>query len=178
MLKAGGNAMRPLVVLTILFASASCASRDEANSSIATVNDGNGTSQWEVREEPPPSATPTPASDGPKAQDTNACSMQDGAKLAIASINGVGTEPFWNVRTEGRCVTYFTPEDQTGTRVRAKVSATDGATKWVSALRGKPFEMVTTPKPGCSDGMSDKTYPMEVFLNVEGEVRHGCAAPL
>ena len=168
--------MRPLVVLSILFAVASCASREEANSSIATVNDGNGTSQWEVREEP--SATPTPASDGPKAQDTNACSMQDGAKLAIASINGVGTEPFWNVRTEGRCVTYFTPEDQTGTRVWAKASATDGAIKWVGALRGKPFEMVTTPKPGCSDGMSDKTYPMEVFLKVQGEVRHGCAAPL
>ena len=178
MLETGGNAMRPFLTLTALFTLAACASREEANSSIVTVNDGNGTSQWEVREEPPPSATPTPASDGPKVQDANACSTQDRAKLAIAPISGIGTEPFWTVRTEGRCVTYSTPEDQSGTRVWTTATTTAGATKWVGALRGKPFELIVTPKADCSDGMSDKTYPMEIVLKVNGEVRHGCASPL
>lgn len=169
--------MRPFLVLITLVALTGCASREDTNTSIATVNDGNGTSQWEVREVPPP-GDPAPASDGPKVHDANACSMQDGSKLAIESISGIGTEPFWNVRTVGRCVTYTTPEDQAGTRVWAKASTDAAATRWVGTLRGKPFELVATSKPNCSDGMSDRIYPMEVVLKVDGEVRRGCAAPI
>jgi len=170
--------IRPSIALTILLALAGCAGGEDTNSSIVVVNDGNVTGQLKVREKPPAAAAPIPAGVAPKVQESNACSMQDGAKLAIASISGIGTEPFWDARTEGRCVTYATPEDQAGTRVWTKASVTAGATEWIGVLRGKPFEMVVRPKADCSDGMSDRTYPMEVILSVDGEVLHGCAAPL
>ena len=166
--------MRSFVALITFVTLAGCASREDTNTSIVTVNDGNGASQWEVRETPP-LGDPNPASEGPKVQDANACSMQDGAKLAIASISGIGTEPFWNVRTVGRCVTYSTPEDQAGTRVWAKVAAGSASTEWKGALRGKAFVLTVKPKAGCSDGMSDKSYSMEATLEADGEVRTGCA---
>ena len=43
---------------------------------------------------------------------------------------------------------------------------------------GKKFEMRVRPEAGCSDGMSDKRYPIAVELTVMGEKRKGCADAL
>jgi uncharacterized membrane protein len=104
--------------------------------------------------------------------------MQDGATLKLAKLRVVGTEPFWGARTEGRCVLYSTPEDQAGTRVWAKAETGVKSTVWTGALRGKPFVLTAKPESGCSDGMSDKSYPMSATLIVDGETRTGCAEPL
>ena len=53
----------------------------------------------------------------PSTNGINACLMQDGERLSVAPLRGVGTEPFWAVQIEGRCVTYSHPDDQRGTRV-------------------------------------------------------------
>lgn len=108
----------------------------------------------------------------------NACLVQDGHTIDANRLKAVGTEPFWGARIEGRCVTYLTPEDQGGTRVWARFSGTRDAGVWVGALDGKPFDLRTSPSPSCSDGMSDKRYPIAVVLNVGGERRTGCAEPL
>jgi uncharacterized membrane protein len=102
---------------------------------------------------------------------------QDGQRLAVAPLRAVGTEPFWGARIEGRCVTYSHPDDQQGTRVWTRYAArgTDGAATWTGALGGKPFVLTTRPQPGCSDGMSDRRYPLAVELTVAGEQRRGCA---
>lgn len=114
----------------------------------------------------------------PEPQTSSPCQIQDGKPLNIASIKAIGTEPFWGARTEGRCVTYSTPEDQAGTRVWTKVEIGAQGTVWIGALRGKQFELTVKPAPGCSDGMSDKSYPLSAALRVDGEVRSGCAEPL
>lgn len=106
------------------------------------------------------------------------CLMQGEQRLEVSPIRAVGTEPFWSARIEGRCVTYSTPEDQQGTRVWTRYSAGSGGGLWVGQLGGKDFELRTRPEPGCSDGMSDKSYPIEVALTVNGEQRRGCAEPL
>lgn len=46
---------------------------------------------------------------------------------------------------------------------------------WTGALDGRPFELRTRAARGCSDGMSDKSYPVTVELLVQGEKRNGCA---
>ena len=107
-----------------------------------------------------------------------ACAMQDGEELRVASVNAVGTEPFWGARTEGRCVTYSTPEDQDGTRIWTRVDSGPQGPVWNGALRGKQFQLSVKPSTGCSDGMSDRTYPLEAVLRVDGETRHGCADAL
>ena len=94
------------------------------------------------------------------------------------SIRAIGTEPFWGARVEGRCVTYSTPENQAGVRIWTRFEGTSESGQWTGALGGQPFVMRTRPEPGCSDGMSDRVYPVAVDLIVGGEERSGCAEPL
>ncbi|WP_444858526.1 hypothetical protein [Sphingosinicella sp.] len=109
-----------------------------------------------------------------------ACFMQGSERLRLAPLRAIGTEPFWGARIEGRCVTYSHPEDQAGTRVWTRYTPTangSGGT-WSGALGGQRFELTTRAAPGCSDGMSDRRYPIAVDLLVGGERRQGCAVPL
>ena len=118
-----------------------------------------------------------PASPPPKIL-TKACLMQKGKRLRMAPLRAVGTEPFWSARIDGRCVTYLDPSDQQGTRVWTRyVERPDGAT-WSGALGGQLFELRTRVDPSCSDGMSDKSYPLSVELKVSGKRRTGCAEPI
>jgi uncharacterized membrane protein len=103
--------------------------------------------------------------------------MQDGQKLAVRPLRAVGTEPFWGARIEGRCVTYSHPDDPAGVRVWTRYTP-QGRGVWTGALGGKPFELRARDAPGCSDGMSDKSYPLAVDLLVESERRTGCAEQL
>ncbi|MDQ3471928.1 MAG: hypothetical protein M3428_06080 [Pseudomonadota bacterium] len=105
------------------------------------------------------------------------CLAQDGQPVPVNAIRALGTEPFWAARVEGRCVTYSQPDDQKGTRVWTKFSGTATAGTWTGSLNGRPFVMTTRPQAGCSDGMSDKRYPIAVSLSVGGEQRSGCAEP-
>ncbi|AMU96631.1 hypothetical protein AOA14_18695 [Sphingopyxis terrae subsp. terrae NBRC 15098] len=106
------------------------------------------------------------------------CRVQDGRELAAQRLRAVGTEPFWGARIEGRCVTYSHPEDQQGTRVWTRFTPIPHGGVWSGALGGRQFELRTRAAPGCSDGMSDKTYPVAVELLVHGERRNGCAEPM
>jgi uncharacterized membrane protein len=107
----------------------------------------------------------------------NACLIQDGEPLRIAPVRAIGTEPFWSAQVEGRCVTYSTPEDQDGTRIWTRFNPGPDGGVWVGSLDGKPFKLVTRLRQGCSDGMSDRSYPLYAMLTVRGEQRSGCAAP-
>jgi uncharacterized membrane protein len=113
----------------------------------------------------------------PAPQPAGACLTQDGKPVPANRIRAIGTEPFWNARIEGRCVTYSHPEDQQGTRVWTKFSGTTTSGTWLGSLGGSPFVLRTRPEPGCSDGMSDNRYPIAVTLTVGGEERSGCAVP-
>jgi uncharacterized membrane protein len=106
------------------------------------------------------------------------CLVQDGRELSVEPLRSIGTEPFWAARIEGRCVTYSHPEDQRDTRVWTRFTPITHGGIWTGALDGRPFELRTRAAPGCSDGMSDKTYPVAVELLVHGERRKGCAEPM
>lgn len=107
------------------------------------------------------------------------CMTQGADRLEIRPFRANGTEPFWSARVEGRCVTYSTPEDQQGVRVWTRYTrGPDESETWVGQLDGTRFELRTRAKPGCSDGMSDKSYPMAAELTVRGEQRRGCAETL
>jgi uncharacterized membrane protein len=126
-------------------------------------------------EVPHSEASAAPPAEAPA--DVSACRLQDGKRIADNGIHAIGTEPFWAADVEGRCVTYSTPQNQAGTRVWAAFSGRAENGSWSGALNGSTFEMHTTPRPGCSDGMSDKRYPIAVTLLVNGEQRRGCAEP-
>lgn len=120
---------------------------------------------------PPVAPQPTPA-----ATSAGACRVQEGRPVAANRLRAIGTEPFWGARIDGRCVTYSHPEDPAGTRVWTRFSGTANAGVWTGSLRGQPFVLRTRPEASCSDGMSDRRYPIGVSLAVGGEQRNGCAA--
>lgn len=122
------------------------------------------------------SAAPAETAASPAAP-AGPCLVQDGKALKVAAVRALGTEPFWNARIEGRCVTYSHPEDQKGTRVWTRHVPGPGGGTWSGSLGGSRFELKVRPKRGCSDGMSDKSYPLEAELVVGGERRGGCAEP-
>lgn len=106
------------------------------------------------------------------------CRIQDGQVLQVQDMRAIGTEPFWGVRIEGRCLTYSHPDDLNGTRIWTRFIGTAEQGNWSGALAGRAFELRTRADPACSDGMSDKVYPLAVELLVGGERRRGCAEPL
>jgi uncharacterized membrane protein len=123
-------------------------------------------------------APPAPKPAAPATAATAACLVQGSERLSTRPLRAVGTEPFWGARIEGRCVTYSHPEDQKGTRIWTRYTAgAKGGGTWSGALGGRRFELRTRAAPGCSDGMSDKRYPLAVELIVGGEKRQGCAEP-
>lgn len=127
------------------------------------------------RASPAPTATPSPAPTSGPSQ-VSACLMQGSERLTVAPLRAVGTEPFWGARIEGRCVTYSHPENQQGTRVWTRYAPRPGGGgTWTGTLEGQPFVLRTRPQAGCSDGMSDRRYPVAVELTVGGEERRGCA---
>jgi uncharacterized membrane protein len=140
-----------------------------------------------VQEPPARESAPAPTNleepSGPSASNSagasaaSPCLVQDGRPVGAKAIRAVGTEPFWGASVEGRCVTYSTPENQAGVRIWTKFDGTSESGRWSGALDGKPFVMTTKPDPRCSDGMSDKIYPIAVTLSVGGEERRGCAEP-
>lgn len=122
---------------------------------------------------PPPPPSPPPA---PPPGKVSACLTQGDERLTNPPLRAAGTEPFWAAEIEGRCVTYSHPENQTGTRVWTRYTAgQNGGGTWTGALEGRPFVLRIRAQPGCSDGMSDRRYPLAAELTVGGEERRGCA---
>lgn len=105
------------------------------------------------------------------------CILQDGKPLVVAALRAVGTEPFWGALIQGRCVTYSHPDDQKGTRIWTRFAPAPGGGTWSGTLGGRRFELRIRTQAGCSDGMSDRRYPLAAELLVNGERRTGCAEP-
>ena len=85
-----------------------------------------------------------------------------------------GTEPFWGGEVSGETLTYTTPENIDGTQIAVERFAGRNGLSFSGTLDGADFVMAVTPGE-CSDGMSDRTYPFTVTLEVRGEQRQGCA---
>lgn len=130
-------------------------------------------------EQPPGSAAPRAGSAPPRnAAGISACGLQDEAALPPVSLRALGTEPFWAARIDGRCIIYSHPDDQAGTRIWTRFTGSAESGAWTGFYDKQRFELRTRPQPGCSDGMSDRRYPLAVDLLVAGEERSGCAWPL
>jgi uncharacterized membrane protein len=93
---------------------------------------------------------------------------------ADETIQFTGTEPFWGGEAVGKSLTYTTPENQQGSVIAVERFAGRNGLSLSGELDGQPFVMAVTPGD-CSDGMSDRTYPYTVTLQVHGEQRNGCA---
>ena len=86
-----------------------------------------------------------------------------------AAYHAVGTEPFWGLAIDERTLTFTRPDAQPVTQPRP------------NAIIGIAGEIYQTPRiqvnivhAQCSDGMSDRTYPDKVQVDVDGKRFEGC----
>lgn len=84
-----------------------------------------------------------------------------------------GTEPFWGGSVTGKTLTWTTPENLEGEAIPVQRFTGNNGLAYTGELAAKTFDMAVTHAP-CSDGMSDRTYPFTVTVQISGEVRRGC----
>ena len=88
----------------------------------------------------------------------------------------LGTEPFWGIDLTGTEVVYSgvdRPEER-GPQPRPTVQGTV-ATLETTTTAGTDISITLTATE-CSDGMSDRTYPLTALVEVGDETLMGCAA--
>jgi uncharacterized membrane protein len=102
------------------------------------------------------------------------------AELGGVDLNGdisvLGTEPFWSVGFEGEVMSYSGLDRPEQTAPRPAPTIAGATATWTTtAEAGNPL-VVTLTAGDCSDGMSDRTYPLTAQVEIAGEVLNGCAA--
>lgn len=89
-------------------------------------------------------------------------------------LHFTGTEPFWSGQAAGGRLTYATPEKPEGQSIAVQRFGGRGGLSFSGTLEGRSLDLMVTPG-SCSDGMSDRTYPFTVTLQIAGALRKGCA---
>lgn len=115
--------------------------------------------------ETPPAETPAPA----------AAAVLGGVDLN-QPLRALGTEPFWAVEITPRTLVY-SAVDHPGLTVTNPGPTLQGTTA-VYAASGSDGVMlvVTLIATECSDGMSDRVYPLTARVELGSETLNGCAA--
>src|SRR4051812_35325141 len=86
-----------------------------------------------------------------------------------AAYRAVGNEPFWSLLIDEHNLTFIQPEAQPITQPTPKV---------INGFAGEIYNSarihVNIVHAQCSDGMSDRTYPDKVQVDVDGRRFNGC----
>ena len=111
----------------------------------------------------PPAETPAPAASLAGVDLTQPLSL-------------LGTEPFWGIRLTGEELVY-SGVDRPEQRAPQPALTVQGtvATLQTRSAEGTTFEITLTATE-CSDGMSDRTFPLTAMVKVGEETLMGCAA--
>jgi uncharacterized membrane protein len=90
------------------------------------------------------------------------------------AINARGTEPFWSLEIRAGGLQLQRPDHPDVNVPNPGAQAHGDAIVWGAA--GDPLR-ATLRQVACSDGMSDRQYPMSAEVQVGGETLKGCALP-
>jgi uncharacterized membrane protein len=88
----------------------------------------------------------------------------------------LGTEPFWSVEMTPDALVYSTPEGE-GLRSANPGPTVQGTTAVFAAATADGTALVVTLiATECSDGMSDRVYPLTARVEAANQTLNGCAA--
>lgn len=88
----------------------------------------------------------------------------------------LGTEPFWAVEITPAGLTY-SGVDRAEQKAANPGPVLQGTVAvWTTETEAKAPLVVTLTATDCSDGMSDRTYPLTAKVEIGGESLTGCAA--
>lgn len=131
----------------------------------AVLSLGLGLAACYDREDAAPKAAPAP----------EAAPVLGGVDLG-RPVRALGTEPFWSVEITRDAIVY-TRADQAGRRAVNHGATVQGtvATFATSTDINEPLN-VTLIATECSDGMSDRVYPLTARVEIGDDTLNGCAA--
>lgn len=112
----------------------------------------------------PPADAPAPA---PASAATLPAAFQ-------GDLDAHGTEPFWAVKIREGQIEFSTPEANIAFPNKGGV-IDGGKAVWESADGPRPIKVTLSEQAGCSDGMSDLTYPLAAEVALGGTTYKGCA---
>ena len=141
--------MRPRAAAVVLLVLPICACRPASDQAPAVVEPASA-----------PAAAPAPAH------------KADVPPAYLGDIDAIGTEPFWSLKIRKAGLTLERPD------VSPLAAPNPGPTMegivavWKSGALG-----VRLRRGACSDGMSDRDYPMFAEVRAGGVTLKGCAAP-
>ena len=91
-------------------------------------------------------------------------------------VRALGTEPFWSVELTGTEIVY-TAAEPSGQRAPQPNPVVQGTTATYEAETADGTDLrVTLIATECSDGMSDRTYPLTAMVKIGDLDLTGCAA--
>jgi len=109
-----------------------------------------------------------------EAAETDAVARATGSGMAAGeTLHFTGTEPFWSGEASGSRLTWRTAEAPAGVAIPVTRFAGRNGVGFSGMLGAKPFELAASAAP-CSDGMSDRSYPFAVTVQLGGETLRGC----
>lgn len=118
--------------------------------------------------EPPPGLPAEPAPPPPEPVINGVDLTQD--------LRALGTEPFWAVEITRAGLKASGVDMPERTAPNAGPTLQDGGAVWAATTNdGLPLSVALTTGP-CSDGMSDRTYPLTAEVRLGDQAFRGCAA--
>ena len=114
----------------------------------------------------------------------NVAAKSEPAKMVeLAGVNldqplsVLGNEPFWSIRIADGVASYSDPEMLEGPSAPLGQPQFMGNTAvWKANLSDQTPLIITLTGTDCSDGMSDRTYPLAAKVEMGQRVLSGCAA--
>ena len=88
-------------------------------------------------------------------------------------IHALGTEPFWSLDITPSAITYTSPNGPPRTAANPGPVMQGTIATWTGT--GDTPMTVTLIATECSDGMSDRTYPLTAQVEMGGTKLSGCA---
>jgi len=123
--------------------------------------------------EAPPPAEPAPPTAPPEPIEPKL----NGVDLTEA-LRAVGTEPFWAVEMTSAELKFTAPDHPGSAGPNPGPAMTVGQAEWsTTTADGKALKVTVTGKD-CSDGMSDRTYPLTAVVVLDETTYNGCAATI
>lgn len=115
----------------------------------------------------------------PQGPDRKAAPKADAPPAAIdfsQPMTARGNEPFWALAINGTQVTLTRPGHPDVTAQTPAPVIQAGRATWIAAAPGQQITITVYESP-CSDGMSDRSYPLTAEVVLLNETLRGCAGP-
>jgi uncharacterized membrane protein len=118
-----------------------------------------------------------PAAEAPEGEgDPAPASTTLGGVDLDGDVSLIGTEPFWGVQFTSGSVSYSGVDRPELTAVRPAPVIQGTIATWTMTTSDGTDLVVTLAETECSDGMSDRTYPLTAQVVIADETLNGCGA--